>query len=201
DPVTTAAVQTLMWLVGAGGYVEQVGHCVNEMAALDASLDPKKLLFALGLAGQAGVGVGVEGAAGIYITGGGEVGWFGSVGIDIGPFISLSGGIAAYVFWTGTEGFGGVSMGISVGVGKSLGPECPIGIGVNCAVYWSLGEPQSAAPSGFCVQLTIGASPIPVQGYASFGYTYIHKLLQVWGSGADAGVKTGELPSAVGQPA
>lgn len=199
DPVTTAAVQTLMWLVGAGGYVEQVRRYANEAAALDAGVDPKKLLFALGVAGQAGIGVGVEGAAGIYITGGGEVGWFGSGAIDIGPFLSIAAGIAVYVFWTGTEGFGGVSMGISVGVGKSLGPECPVGVGVNCAIYWSLGEPQSAVPSGFCVQLTIGFSPIPIQGYASFGYTYIHKLLQVWGSSLAAGLQGNELPPAVGQ--
>lgn len=199
DPVTSAAVQTLMWLVNAGDYPGQVRARAQELAALDASIDWTQMLFALGISGQAGVGVGVEGAAGIYITGGGEVGWFGSGAIDIGAFASISAGVAGYVFWTGTQGFGGVSMGITVGAGKSLGPECPVGVGVNVSVYWSLGQSQSAAPSGFCMQLSIGASPIPIQGYASFGYTYVHKLLQVWGS--DAGVSVNALPQAAGQPA
>ncbi len=181
DPVTSTAVQTLMWLVNSLGYIDQVRIRAEEIAKTDSNLDPKLLLFALGIAGQAGVGIGVEGALGLYITGGGEVGWFGAAGIDVGAFASISAGIAGYVFWTGTAGFGGVSMGITIGVGKSLGPECPAGVGVNVSVYWSLGQPVSALPSGFCVQLSLGVSPIPVQGYASFGYTYVQKLAQVWG--------------------
>jgi hypothetical protein len=201
DPVTTAAVQTLMWLVNASGYPEQVRIRAEELAALDANFDPKLLLLALGIAGQAGIAIGVAGALGIYITGGGEVGWFGSVAFDVGPFMSISGGIAGYVFWTGTAGFGGVSMGISIGVGKSLGPKFPIGVGVNVGIYWSFGQPQSALPAGFCVQLTIGASPIPFQGYASFGYTYVQKLAQLWGSSTGTDLDTDEPLPALAQPA
>jgi hypothetical protein len=181
DPVTTAAVSTLLWLVNAAGYVTSVRLTAEALAAADEGFSPSDLLFAIGIAGQGGVGLGVEAAAGFYITGGGEVGWFGSGGIDIGAFASISIGVPVYVYWTGTRGFGGTSMGINIGVGKSLGPKCPVGVGVTVSVYWSLGQPQSSLPAGFCVNFSIGASPIPVQAYASFGYTYVGKLAQVWG--------------------
>lgn len=181
DPVTTAAVSTLLWLVDAAGYITSVRLTAEELAEANEGFSPSDLLFAIGISGQGGVGIGVEGAAGFYITGGGEVGWFGSGGVDVGAFASISLGVPVYVYWTGTRGFGGTSMGINIGVGKSLGPKCPVGVGVTVSVYWSLGQPQSALPAGFCVNFSIGASPIPVQAYASFGYTYIGKLAQVWG--------------------
>ena len=180
DPVTSAVVQTLLWLMNAAGYIGAVRISAEELHAKEALPDPNNLLLAIGIAGQAGVGVGVAGALGVYITGGGEVGWFGSGGVDLGAFASISVGVAVYVFWTGTKGFSGASFGINISAGKGLGPKFPIGPSVTVSMYWTLSPRNHSLPAGFCLNFGIGLSPIPVSGYITFGYTYIGKLGQVW---------------------
>lgn len=179
DPVTSEAVRTLLWLTNGAQYIDAVRLAALRIADTDADFDPGQLLLAISVGGQGGVGLGLEGALGVYITGAGEVGFFGSVGIDVGVFVGLAVEGDLYLFWTGTRGLGGVSMGLAVGAGTTL-PDLPFGPGVSLAIYWSFGQPQSAAPSGMSVGLNLGLSLIPIEGYAFFSFTFGLKLLQLW---------------------
>lgn len=180
DPTTSTIARTLLWLVNAQGYITAVRVSAEALQAQDALVDPNDLLLAIGLGGQLGVTFGVSGAAGVYITGGGEVGWFGTGSIDIGMIAGVSVGLSFYVFWTGTKGFGGASVGVNLSAGRGLGPKCPIGPYVTIAFYWSIAPRNHSLPAGFCFSIGLGTSPVPLSGYASFGYTYVQKLTQVW---------------------
>lgn len=180
DPATSTIVRTLLWLVNGDGYVSAVVRSAEALQAQDANVDPNNLLLAIGLSGQGGVGAGVSVAAGVYITGGGEVGWFGGGSIDFGYILGASLGVSFYLFWTGTKGFGGASFGVSLSVGKSLGPKFPAGPSVTVTFYWTLAPRSHSLPAGVCFTVGFGVSPIPVSGYISFGYTYVQKLGQVW---------------------
>lgn len=184
DRLTSTVVQTMLWLVNGLGYIDSIRLTAETLQASNPSFDVNDLVFAVGVAGQGGVGLGVQKVLGLYITGGGEVGWFGSNSILIGAILSISVGVPVYIFWTGTKGFAGVSFGANITVGKSLGPKFPLGFGVTISIYWSATS-QTALPGGFCFAISFGIAPVPVQGYGSFGYRYIGQLAQVWGSPTD----------------
>lgn len=185
DEVTSTILRTVLWLINGYDYIAEARLTAEAISAADPAFDPNKLLIAFGIAGNYGVGVGVDGAAGFYITGGGEVGWFGSIGMSIGLLVGISGGVAIYVFWTGTRGFSGASLSVTLAVGRSLGPKFPFGIGASVSLFWSVNPRGNFMPQGFCVGVSIGiGNPLPVAGYITFGQTYIGKLGQVWGKQA-----------------
>jgi hypothetical protein len=186
DETMTAMLRTLLWLVN-GDYTAAVQQSAAQLAEQDEAFDPKNLLLAIGLSGQAGIGYGIEGAIGVYFTGNGEVGWFGSTGVIIGVLAGIGVAVPLYIYWTGVKGFTGTSVGINIGAGKGFGPKCPFGVSATASLYWSVNPPTGYAPSGLCIALGIGISPIPVTGYVSFGKTWAWKIGQLWNT-------SGEMP-------
>lgn len=114
DSATQAALKALLTFAGAGNLIDNLttgvnNYTVNLQQALASRPDHPiaralaasagGALFAFGISGTGGVGLGGSGACGIFMMTGGDCGYYGSTALDLGFIGELSLGGCCIVYW------------------------------------------------------------------------------------------------------